>query len=64
METTAELQGKHYLLNGTKIFITSGSGSDIVMVMASTDRAKRGRGITCFYRGKGLEGILGGKKGG
>ena len=64
METTAELQGKHYILNGTKIFITSGSSSDIVMVMASTDRAKRGRGITLLYRGKRSEGILHRQEGG
>jgi len=62
LETTAELQGKNYILNGTKIFITSGSSSDIVMVMASTDRARRNRGITSFIVEKGLKGFSIGKK--
>ncbi len=62
LETTAEQRGKHYLLNGTKIFITSGSTSDIVIVMASTDRSKRGRGITSFIVEKGFKGFSVGKK--
>jgi len=62
METTAELKGKHYILNGTKIFITSGSSADIVIVMASTDRAKRSRGITSFIVEKGTKGFYVGTK--
>jgi butyryl-CoA dehydrogenase len=62
METTAELKGKHYLLNGTKIFITSGSSADIVIVMASTNRAKRSRGITSFIVEKGTKGFYVGTK--
>jgi butyryl-CoA dehydrogenase len=62
METTAELKGKQYLLNGTKIFITSGSSADIVIVMASTDRAKRSRGITSFIVEKGTKGFYVGTK--
>jgi len=62
METTAELKGKHYVLNGTKIFITSGSSADIVIVMASTDRAKRSRGITSFIVEKGTKGFYVGTK--
>jgi butyryl-CoA dehydrogenase len=62
METTAELKGKDYILNGTKIFITSGSSADIVIVMASTDRAKRSRGITSFIVEKGTKGFYVGTK--
>jgi butyryl-CoA dehydrogenase len=62
LETTAERKGKHYILNGTKIFITSGSSADIVIVMASTDRSKRSRGITSFIVEKGTRGFNVGKK--
>jgi butyryl-CoA dehydrogenase len=62
METTAELKGKHYILNGTKIFITNGGSADIVIVMASTDRAKRSRGITSFIVEKGTKGFYVGTK--
>ena len=62
METTAELKGKHYILNGTKIFITNGGSADIVIVMASTDRAKRSRGITSFIMEKGTKGFYVGTK--
>ena len=62
IETTAELKGKHYILNGTKIFITNGGSADIVIVMASTDRAKRSRGITSFIMEKGTKGFYVGTK--
>jgi butyryl-CoA dehydrogenase len=56
METTAELNETCYILNGTKAFVTNGSTSDIVIVMASTDRSKRGQGITAFIVEKGFKG--------
>ncbi|MDY6934293.1 MAG: acyl-CoA dehydrogenase family protein [Spirochaetota bacterium] len=62
IETTAEFKGDHYLLNGTKNFITNGESSDIVIVMASTDRSKRGKGITSFIIEKGFSGLKVGKK--
>ena len=62
METTAELKGKHYILNGTKIFITNGGSADTVIVMASTDRSKRSRGITSFIVEKGTKGFYVGTK--
>ena len=62
IETTAELKGKHYILNGTKIFITNGGSADIVIVMASTDRAKRSRGINSFIVEKGTKGFYVGTK--
>jgi len=62
VETTAEPDGKDYVLNGTKTFITNGGTSDIVIVMASTDRSKRGKGITAFIVEKGVEGFSVGVK--
>ncbi len=62
IETTAEKSGNKYVLNGTKTFITSGQTSDIVIVMASTDRSKKGRGITAFIVEKGTDGFKVGKK--
>lgn len=62
MEATAELSGDCYILNGTKTFITNGSTADIVIVMAGTDRSKRGRGITAFIVEKSFPGFYVGKK--
>jgi len=62
IETSAERTGDTYILNGTKTFITSGENSDIVIVMASTDRSKRGRGITSFIVEKGFQGVHAGPK--
>ncbi len=62
IRTTAELKGENHVLNGVKTFITSGGTSDIVIVMASTDRSKRGRGITAFIVEKGIKGFTVGKK--
>jgi len=57
IETVAEPDGDHYILNGTKTFITSGQNSDIVIVMASTDPKKKGAGITAFIVEKAFKGI-------
>jgi len=62
LETTAELHNGTYILNGTKTFITNGSTADIVNVMATIDRSRRGRGITAFIVEKGLQGFYVGKK--
>jgi alkylation response protein AidB-like acyl-CoA dehydrogenase len=57
IETTARADGDHFILNGTKTFITSAGTSDTVIVMASTDREKRGRGISAFIVEKAFPGI-------
>jgi butyryl-CoA dehydrogenase len=62
IETTAERRGDRYVLNGTKTFITSGSTADVVIVMACTDRAKRGRGISAFIVEKNFTGFSVGAK--
>jgi len=49
IQTTAELKGDHWVLNGTKIYVTNGDVADVTTVMALTDRDKRARGgITAF----------------
>jgi alkylation response protein AidB-like acyl-CoA dehydrogenase len=48
MRTTAVLDGDHYLINGSKTFITSGDVAGLIIVFASVDRSSRQRGITVF----------------
>jgi alkylation response protein AidB-like acyl-CoA dehydrogenase len=62
MQTTAALEGDHWVLNGTKNFITQGSVAGIYVVMAITDRAKRDRGISAFILEKGTPGFWVGRK--
>ena len=62
MTTTAELSGDHYILNGTKSFITHGKSGEIAVVMAVTDKEKKSKGISAFIIEKGTEGFSAGKK--
>ena len=55
--TTAIDQGDHYLLNGTKNWITNGGRSDVYLVIAQTDRDKGHKGINAFIVEKGMEGF-------
>jgi acyl-CoA dehydrogenase len=49
MRTTAVRDGDHYVINGTKRFITGAGKADFMQLMAATDRAKGSRGgISCF----------------
>jgi acyl-CoA dehydrogenase len=48
MSTTARLEGDHYVLNGSKCFITNGGYADQFTVFATVDKAKKHKGITCF----------------
>jgi len=56
-KTTAIDKGDHYLLNGTKNWITNGGRSDIYLVIAQTDREKGHRGINAFIVEKGTPGF-------
>jgi len=47
-QTTAVLEDEHYVLNGTKCFITLGAIADIAIVFAMTDKSKGLRGISAF----------------
>ena len=55
--TTAEDKGDHYLVNGTKNWITNGGRADVYLVIAQTDREKGHRGINAFIVEKGTEGF-------
>ncbi len=55
--TTAEDKGDHYLINGTKNWITNGGRSDVYLVIAQTDRSKGHKGINAFIIEKGTEGF-------
>ena len=48
VKTTAIKQGDHYVLNGSKTFITNGQNADIVIVVAKTDPSKGAKGISLF----------------
>ena len=60
--TTAIDMGDHYLLNGTKNWITNGSTCEIALVIAQTDREKGHHGINALIVEKGMDGFIVGKK--
>jgi alkylation response protein AidB-like acyl-CoA dehydrogenase len=60
--TTAIDMGDHYLLNGTKNWITNGSSASTYLVIAQTDAAKGHRGINCLIVERGMEGFIVGAK--
>ena len=60
--TTAFDQGDHYLLNGTKNWITNGSSASYYIVIAQTDVEKGHKGINAFIIEKGMEGFVIGAK--
>ncbi|WP_102273585.1 acyl-CoA dehydrogenase [Cytobacillus massiliigabonensis] len=62
MKTTARLEGDHYILNGSKIFITNGGIADIYVVFALTDPSSKHKGTTAFIVEAGFEGFSVGKK--
>ena len=60
--TTAIDKGDHYLLNGTKNWITNGSTASVYLVIAQTDVEKKHKGINAFIVEKGAEGFVVGSK--
>jgi alkylation response protein AidB-like acyl-CoA dehydrogenase len=60
--TTAEDKGDHYLLNGTKNWITNGNSAGYYLVIAQTDAEKRHKGINALIVEKGMPGFVVGKK--
>lgn len=56
-KTTAIDMGDHYVLNGTKNWITNGGRSDVYLVIAQTDREKGHKGINAFIVEKGMPGF-------
>jgi acyl-CoA dehydrogenase len=58
VQTTAVLDGDHYVLNGEKIFVTAGGRCDAVVVWASLDRSKGRAAIKSFVVEKGTPGMV------
>ncbi len=56
-KTVAIKNGNHYILNGTKNFITNGANADVVIVIATTDKTQGARGISAFIVEKGYAGF-------
>ena len=59
--TIAVRDGDSYVLNGSKMWITSGAIADVVIATAKTDPAAGTRGISCFLVEKGTPGFIPGK---
>ena len=57
MKLKAEDKGDHYVLNGTKFWITNGPDADVLVVYAKTDPSAGPKGITAFIVEKGFKGF-------
>ncbi len=62
LETGAKLEGEHWILNGSKIWVSSGQNADTYIVFAQTDAELKHKGIAAFIIEKGTEGFVIGKK--
>ena len=60
-QTTAVLEGDHYVLNGTKCFITNGTVADTYVVFAMTDKHAGNHGISAFIVERNFPGFSVGK---
>lgn len=61
MKTTAKLESDHYILNGTKSWITNGAEADIAIVFATTDKNLKHKGVSAFIVDMKSEGVSVGK---
>lgn len=61
LKTKAVKQGDHYIINGSKMFITNGGEADVYIVFASTSPEKGSRGISAFIIEKDFPGLVIGK---
>lgn len=61
LKTKAVKQGDHYILNGSKVFITNGGEADTYIVFASTNPGEGSRGISAFIVEKNTPGLIIGK---
>jgi acyl-CoA dehydrogenase len=62
LKTRAVRDGDHYVLNGSKMFITNGGEADVYIVFASTNPADKTYGITAFIVDKDTPGLIIGKE--
>ncbi len=60
-QTTAVLDGDHFVLNGTKMFITTAGPADVLVVYAATDRSLGSKGISAFIVEATTPGVVKGK---
>ena len=60
-QTEAKLVGDHYVMNGSKIFITNGYVADVFVVFAMTDKSRGTKGISAFIVESGFPGFSVGK---
>ena len=61
MKTRAVKKDGHYVLNGSKVFITNGGEADVYIVFANTNPDAGSRGVTAFIVEKGTPGLVIGK---
>jgi butyryl-CoA dehydrogenase len=61
-QTTAVLDGDHFVLNGTKLFVTNAGPADILIVYAASDRSLGPKGISAFIVEATTPGVTKGKK--
>ncbi|MCA0151478.1 acyl-CoA dehydrogenase [Rossellomorea vietnamensis] len=61
LKSRAEKRGDHYVVNGSKVFITNGGEADTYIVFATTDSAKGSRGVSAFIVEKDTPGLVIGK---
>ncbi len=61
-QTVAVLEGDHYVINGSKIFITNAGEAETYVIFAMTDKSKGVKGISAFIIEKGMPGFTFGKK--
>jgi len=61
MRTVAKKDGEHYVVSGTKNWVTNGINSDIVILFAMTETGVGHKGISCFIVEKGWDGFEAGK---
>ncbi len=57
MSTSARRDGEHYVVNGSKTFITNGINADLVITAVKTDPSERHRGISLMVLERGMEGF-------
>lgn len=62
MKLSAEDKGDHYVLNGSKMWITNGPDADVLVVYAKTDASKGPHGMTAFIIERTFDGFSTGKK--
>ncbi len=61
MSCSAVRRGDRYVVNGSKMWVTNGSHAGVITVFVTTDKAKRGKGVTALLVERGMKGLSVGK---